>query len=253
MNIIGHISIGLIGYAITDDILFFYGSIIPDVVLLFNELRFKKFNKWDVRFKTLYDISHSIYIPLILLAFNHVLAIAYTIHLLIDIPFHTSAFRCKPFLFNRYKTERKALLLSGGMDSVACAFIEKDFDCIYFDYGQIYHSEEYPYAQQLANQLGKVLFVIKRNWWTDIENRNYLMISELKVMGYDEVIIGTRNVLPLFDKYGDSNWFNLKVYQYLVGIYINMPLIGNMKWQVKKKLNKYNKYYSTENYKANVY
>jgi hypothetical protein len=64
-------------------------------------------------------------------------------------------------------------------------------------------------------------------------------------MGYDEVIIGTRNIFPLFDKYKDSNWLNIKLYQYLHGCYINMPLIGNFKFQVIKKCND-NKFYSTE-------
>lgn len=248
MNIVGHLSIGLIGCAITKDVAFVYGSMLPDVVLIINELRFKKFNKWDVKYKTLYDISHSLYVPLILMPFDSILAIAYLIHILIDIPFHSSSFRWKPFMLNRYTSKKKALLLSGGMDSVACAFIEKDYDCIYFNYGQKYHEKEYPHAVALAKYLDKELIVIEKKWWTDIVNRNFYMISELKVLGYDEVILGTRNVLPFFDKYGDSNWFNLKLYQYLFQIYINMPLIGNMKWQVKNKLNGYTQYYSTENY-----
>jgi hypothetical protein len=247
MNIVGHISIGLIGYAVTKDPMFLIGSLISDIVLIPNELSFKKFNKWDVKYKFLYDISHSLFIPIIIFFFNKIFAIAYLIHLLIDIPFHTSSFRWKPFLINRYKTKKKALLLSGGMDSVACAFIEKDFDCIYFNYGQKYHNLEYPHAVNMAKYLNKELIVYNCKWNTDIENRNYYLISEIKKMGYDEVIIGTRNIIPLFDKYKDSNWFNLKIYQYLIGIYINMPLIGNFKFQVKNKLGKYNSYYSTEN------
>jgi hypothetical protein len=252
MNIIGHLLIGSAGYLITNDPLFIIGSIIPDIILIPNELRFKRFNKWDVIGKFFYDFTHSIFFIGILYYFDQMLAIAGLIHILIDIPFHSSSFRWKPFLMNRYKTKKRALLLSGGMDSIACAMIERDFDCIYFNYDQEYHDLEFPKAKQMADLLDKELIIITKKWGTDIQNRNYYLISEVKKLGYDEVIIGTRNLLPIFDKYKDSNWLNLKIFQYLIGIYINMPLIGLFKWQIKSKLNGYNDYYSTENYKKNL-
>jgi len=245
MNIIGHLIIGAIGYSITKEPLFFIGSIIPDITLLPNELRFKKFNKWNVKYKFLYDISHSLFIPIMLFFFNQLFAIAYLIHLLVDIPFHSSLFRWKPFLINRYKSKRKVLLLSGGADSIACAELEKDYDCIFFDYGQSYCNKELNCAIEYCKNKGIDLKIEKRNWHTDIKNRNYYLIAECIKLGYDEVIIGTRNIIPLFDKYKDSNWFNLKIYQYLTKTYINMPLIGNLKFQIIKKTN-HNKYYSTE-------
>lgn len=246
MNIAAHIGIGLVGSFIFNDPLFLIGSLIPDLGLVPNELSGKSFNKWNVKYKFLYDASHSIYAIILALFFNWIFGIAYCIHVLIDIPFHSSTFRWKPFLLNRYRSRKKALLLSGGMDSIACALLEKDFDCIYFNYGQVYHDLEYPHALAMAKHLGKELIVIEKEWRTDIPNRNYYMIAEIKRMGYDEVITGTRNVLPFFDKYKDSNWLNLKLYQWLTGIYINMPLIGNFKWQVKNKLKGYKSYYSTE-------
>lgn len=245
MNIAGHLLIGGAGFLITEEPLFLIGSIIPDIALIFNELRFKKFNKWDVRYKTLYDISHSIYIPFILFYFNYVFAISYLIHIIIDIPFHTSSFRWKPFLINRYKSKKKALLLSGGADSIACAEIEKDYDCIFFDYGQSYCKEELECAIEYCKNKNIELIIEKREWHTDIKNRNYYLISECIKMGYDEIIIGTRNILPIFDKYKDSNWLNLKIFQYLTNVYINMPLIGCFKFQIIKKTNK-NIFYSTE-------
>jgi len=245
MNIVGHIIIGVAGYAITKEPLFLIGSLLPDVALIPNELKFKKFDKWNVRFKILYDISHSIFIPLLLWLINPILSVSYFIHIIIDIPFHTSSFRYKPFLLNRYKTKKKVLLLSGGADSIACGELEKDYDCIFFDYGQIYVEEELSCAIEYCKNKGIDLKIEKRNWHTDIKNRNYYLIAECVKMGYDEVIIGTRNIVPLFDKYKDSNWFNLKIYQYLTKIYINMPLIGNLKYQVISKTNK-NRFYSTE-------
>jgi hypothetical protein len=244
MHITGHAAIGGIGYLITKEPLFFIGSLLPDIVLLPNELRTKKFDKWDVKFKNLYDLTHSLFFPLIFI-FNIYLLLSILIHILIDIPFHTSCFRWKPFLFNRYKTKRKALLLSGGADSIACAELEKDYDCIFFDYGQSYINNELFCAMEYCKNKNISLRIEKRTWHTDIKNRNYYLIAECIKMGYDEVIIGTRNLIPLFDKYKDSNWFNLKIYQYLTKTYINMPLIGNFKFQVIKKTNK-NKYYSTE-------
>jgi hypothetical protein len=245
MNIVGHIIIGVAGYVITKEPLFLIGSIIPDVTLIFNELRFKKFDKWNVKFKILYDISHSIYIPILLFLYNDIFAIAYFIHLLIDIPFHTSSFRWKPFLINRYNTKKKVLLLSGGADSIACAELEKDYDCIFFDYGQFYSKLEFDCAVKYCEKKNIKLIIKKRKWHTDIKNRNFYLISECIKLGYDEVIIGTRNVFPFFDKYKDSNWLSLKLFQFLTRTYINMPLIGNFKFQVIKKTNG-NKFYSTE-------
>jgi len=245
MHIIGHASIGVIGYIITKEPLFIIGSLLPDIALIPNELKFKKFNKWNVRMKYIYDISHSLFIPFILLLINNLFALAYLIHLIIDIPFHTSSFRWKPILLNRYKTKKKVLLLSGGADSIACGELENNYDCIFFDYGQSYKEQELKCAIQYCNNKGVQLKIEKRDWHTDIKNRNYYLIAECIKLGYDEVIIGTRNIIPLFDKYKDSNWLNLKIYQYLTKVYINMPLIGNFKFQVIKKTNNH-KYYSTE-------
>ena len=257
MNIIGHLAIGITGSLITNNWLFLIGSILPDIALIANEIKLlitnNKFNKFDVSFKLLYDLSHSLYMLIGLYFLPISLSIGYLIHILIDIPFHSSSFRWKPFLFNRWKCKRRAVLLSGGMDSVAATLIEfdKDIDLIYFNYGQVYHHLEYPHAELLANKLNKELIIINRNWGTDIENRNYYLISEIKKLGYDEVIIGTRNILPIFDKYKDSNWFNLKVYQYLIGIYINTPIIGLFKFQIRSIINKRATYFSTEKYKEN--
>ena len=218
MNIIGHIAIGIIGTVITNEPLFLIGSLLPDVALIPNELRFtlKKnmlvkhpFSKWNVRWKCLYDLTHSLFFVVCLYWVNPLLCLGALIHVLIDVPFHSSTFRWKPFLINRYKTKKKALLLSGGMDSIACAYIEKDFDCVYINYGQSYHHKEFPCAIEVASKLGKKL-------------------------------------IPMFDNYKDSNWFNLKVLQYLLKIYVNMPITGLFKWQVKNKIPNGVRYYSTE-------
>lgn len=247
MNMIGHLIIGAIGYGISHDPLFFIGSIIPDVALIPNELKRKKFDKWDVSLKWLYDLTHSLYAPALAIFLSPSLAIAWLIHVIVDIPFHTSSFRWKPFLLNRYVSKRKALLLSGGADSILCAMREKDFDLYFFDYGQSYMQQEYQCAVEYAEKNGMHINVIKRKWFNDIKDRNIMMIEIMKQWGYDEVIIGTRNIFPLFDKYGDSNWWRLKREQKRLGIYINMPIVGMFKWQILKQIGNQYKFYSTEN------
>lgn len=257
MNIIGHITIGIVGSVIISNPLFLLGSLLPDLPLIANEISLirkkNKFNKFDVKYKKLYEFTHSLF-PLLFMVFSPTLFISYLIHILVDIPFHTSSFRWKPFMINRWKSKKRALLLSGGADSVACFFIENnnDIDLIYFNYGQVYHNEEYPHALKLAQSFNKSLIVIEKNWGQDPINRNYLFVIELKKLGYDEVILGTRNIFPFFDKYKDSNWLNLKILQYIFNIYINMPLIGQFKWQIKNKIGKKATFFSTENYENSI-
>ena len=247
MNILGHIAVGLIGYAASKDPLFLLGSILPDAPLIANEMRRTPFNKWDVKGKRLYDVTHSLYAPIALFFISPITSLAFLIHILLDVPFHSSSFRWKPFLFSRYKPTKKALLLSGGADSVACFMTEKDFDCYYFNYGQEYHTAEFQCAKRICDKYGKKLNVINCQWGHDAKNRNFMLISTLTQLGYDEVIIGTRNLLPFFDKYKDSNWFSLKMYQYLLRVYINTPLIGLFKKQISDKCQG-ERFYSSENY-----
>jgi hypothetical protein len=259
MNIIGHFTIGAVGSIITGDPLFLIGSILPDIVLIPNEILLliekKKFNKWNVKFKDLYDISHSLYILPLIYIISPQLILPYIIHLIVDIPFHTSNFRFNPlpFVFNKNKTKR-AILLSGGMDSIAALNIENtdNLDLFFFDYNQEYKDLEIKHALKAAKKINKKLTIIKKSDWEhDIQNRNYYMMSELKKMGYEEVVIGTRNFLPIFDKYGDSNYINLKIYQYLFNIYVNMPLIGLFKFMIKNKIENGFTYFSSENWNKN--
>ena len=257
MNIVGHLTAGVVGSLITGNWLFLLGSIIPDLVLIPNEIKLlikkETFNKWNVIGKKFYDITHSFYFFLPFLLISPILALSILIHQILDIPFHTSNFRWNPFLIKR-KPKMRAVLFSGGTDSVLAAWIERglDYDLVYFNYGQEYHELEFKAAKKSAKLLDKRLIVVKRNWEHDIENRNYYLISEIKKMGYDEVITGNRNLLPVFDKYGDSNWFNLKLYQYLIGIYINMPLIGLFKLQINNWIKETKlSHFSSENWNKN--
>jgi hypothetical protein len=245
MHVIAHIITGLALYGITKDPLALLGSVAPDVALVPNELQRKPFNKWSMRLPWLYRLTHSLLFPIIGFFVAPTFALASMLHIVMDIPFHTSALRWSPFGFKRYDEGRKALLLSGGMDSVACAQLERSFDCVFFAYGQSYEVLERPHAEAMARALGKELIIIDKPWQTDIPNRNFYMVAELAQRGYNEVIIGTRNLSPLGDCHGDSNWMSMKLLQLLLGVYINMPVVGLFKWQIKSKA-KDHTYYSTE-------
>lgn len=247
MHIIGHSAVAAIGFCLTKEPLFILGSLLPDIALLPNELKRQPFDKWNVRGKKLYELTHSLFFPIAVWFLSPITAIGILIHILLDIPFHTSSFRWKPFLYNRYKPNKKALLLSGGADSIACFMLEKDYDCFFFSYGQHYCEKEYRCAKRICEQNEIPLTTIHVPWQHDVRNRNYMMVMELAKRGYDEVIIGSRNLFPLFDKYKDSNWFSLKLYQYLLRIYINTPLVGMTKRSVIKAC-KDNLFYSSENY-----
>ena len=145
---------------------------------------------------------------------------------------------------------KKALLLSGGYDSVASLLIQKDknFDCIFFDYDQSYIEYELN-AVRYIESLGFEVKIIKTSWKTDIKNRNFLMILRVSELGYNSIILGTRNILPMFDKYKDSNWLSLKFFGLLTRIKISMPVAimpkSKIKNIVKSKVD-ISKLYSTE-------
>lgn len=147
---------------------------------------------------------------------------------------------------------KTALLLSGGYDSVLCYFLlnNLDLDLFFFNYGQSYIEQELKSVKELSLFINKDFIVIDKSWYNDIKNRNFLMISELVSLGYNKIIIGSRNFLPLFDKYKDSNLLTLKLFSFIMRIKIITPLVLYPKWLIKNKLKKYyplEKLYTTEN------
>lgn len=127
---------------------------------------------------------------------------------------------------------KTALLLSGGYDSVACLIKYRNADLFFFNYNQSYLEQELKSVKYIERELLKPVQIIKKDWHTDIKNRNFLMIAELNSLGYNKIIIGTRNLIPLFDKYKDSNWLSLKILSLLFRIKIKMPLVGMSKKEI---------------------
>lgn len=144
---------------------------------------------------------------------------------------------------------KTALLLSGGYDSVACLVKYPESDLFFFNYNQSYLEQELAAITYLEKTISKKIIIINKNWHTDIKNRNFLMIIELNSLGYERIIIGTRNIFPWFDRYKDSNWLNMKLFAKLLRITVTTPLIGLKKTKIEKIINKkfdLLKLYSTE-------
>lgn len=129
---------------------------------------------------------------------------------------------------------KTAILFSGGWDSVAVALKakSKNADLVFINYGQTYYINEKKSAHFFANQLKLSLYEIELNLKHDQYRRNFFMIMELIRLEYRVIYIGSRNLISLFDKYKDSNWFSLKVLSILLGIKIKMPIAGYRKRQI---------------------
>lgn len=147
------------------------------------------------------------------------------------------------------KKYSKVILFSGGWDSTLCALKHPEADLLFINYGQIYFENEYNAAFSIADKLKKRLSYTEIPLKHDIKNRNFFLILEAVRMGYDEVILGTRNVFPVFDKYKDSNWLSLYILSKLLRVKITMPIIFYTKKRIvnyirsfKLILNPYNCY-----------
>lgn len=150
---------------------------------------------------------------------------------------------------------KQALLFSGGWDSVLCAIKNKNAELIFIDYNQLYLENEKIAALKIAKELNRPLKIIKLPLKTDQSRRNFFFILELKRLNYSSIIIGTRNLFPIFDNYKDSNWFSLKLLSYLIDIQIIMPIILYPKILIIRNVLKviksipYNCYYNNISYK----
>lgn len=126
---------------------------------------------------------------------------------------------------------KKALLLSGGFDSAVVFHqlieSETNFDVFFVDYNQSYKNKEQEKARKLCSKYKTInLFTIKISGWDDMPGRNFHFINQIQIRGYDEIYLGTRWILPLFDTWGDANWFTLKIYGHLLKIKVKLPIVG---------------------------
>jgi 7-cyano-7-deazaguanine synthase in queuosine biosynthesis len=124
------------------------------------------------------------------------------------------------------------ILFSGGWDSVAVALKIPKADLLFINYGQIYLENELKIAREFAIKHNRVLYIHKMNLSHDIERRNFYLILEAKKLGYSSIYTGNRNILPLFDKYKDSNWLTLQILAYLSNIKLYLPIVGWSKYRI---------------------
>jgi 7-cyano-7-deazaguanine synthase in queuosine biosynthesis len=126
---------------------------------------------------------------------------------------------------------KSCILFSGGWDSVAVAILEKASDLLFINYGQIYYEKELTAAKTFSIENNRKLIIHNLPLRHDIERRNFYLILEAKKLGYSKVYTGNRNILPIFDKYRDSNWLTLKILGLISNLRIKMPIVG---WSKKK-------------------
>lgn len=128
---------------------------------------------------------------------------------------------------------KTALLFSGGWDSIACFYKTEhlDPDLLFFNYNQIYAQKELDSAVLFARFFEIPLRIQKLELVHDQERRNFFLIAEAKRLGYQRVIVGSRNLIPLFDKYKDSNWSSLKLFGKMMNVEIVLPVTG---WSKRK-------------------
>jgi hypothetical protein len=122
---------------------------------------------------------------------------------------------------------RTCLLFSGGWDSAAAFYASKKkiSDLLFIDYNQTYLKNELESCTKFAEYNNQILVVSKLDLKDDIEGRNFYFLMEAKRLGYTHVVMGTRNILPLFDRFKDSNWFSIKLFCRLVNINFVLPIL----------------------------
>lgn len=143
-------------------------------------------------------------------------------------------------VFKVKRTSHTAILFSGGWDSLYCLIeaqrrIEAP-DLLFFDYGQSYLERESIAVQCMQAAGLKGLKYIKYPTIDSkdgiFDNRNGRLIEAAAKMGYDRVYFGSRNLWPLFDRYGDSNHSFAKKMGRELGLDIATPATLKLKSQI---------------------
>lgn len=135
---------------------------------------------------------------------------------------------------------KTALLFSGGWDSVACYFetLHLNPDLLFFFYNQTYQTNEAKSARQFADYYREELIEKFVDLVHDQERRNFYLIAEAKRLGYERVILGSRNFIPLFDRYKDSNWWSLKQFGKMMNVEVVLPITGWSKEKIVRRVRK---------------
>lgn len=136
------------------------------------------------------------------------------------------------------------MLFSGGYDSALVAAWMRDewsghrVDLVFVDYGQPYVLEELEAAQYVADHLRldlRVVSISKIDFGAGgkFEGRNEKLVAAAISTGAEMVAMGVRNLLPFFDRYGDSNLVWARRLSKRIGVEVVTPIAGWPKWLVK--------------------
>ncbi len=135
---------------------------------------------------------------------------------------------------------KTCILFSGGWDSASCALkmLERGErpDLLFINYGQTYMQNEYAAALRFAMYFNLELYRVQVPLKHDQERRNFYLIGVAKALGYRRIVSGSRNVLPWFDKYRDSNWVALKAFAYLMNVTVELPIVGHSKKRIVRHI-----------------
>jgi len=148
--------------------------------------------------------------------------------------------------------DKKGITISGGYDSGCLPFLVgankvSEYDFVFFEYQQTYMRQEKQRAENLASYFNMALKIVRLpECRHDQERRNFIFISELKKLGYSEILMGNRGILPFFDAYRDSNFIYLKIVARLFNIKVQLPIVGWSKLRVLRFLsqNQYLDFYN---------
>ncbi len=136
---------------------------------------------------------------------------------------------------------KTCVLFSGGWDSASCVLQllergETNFDLLFLNYGQTYLENEWAAARKFADFFSLNLCNSVLPLEHDQERRNFYLIAEAKRRGYQRIVSGSRNVLPWFDKYRDSNWVALKAFAFLMNVTVELPIVGHSKKRIVRHI-----------------
>jgi hypothetical protein len=148
----------------------------------------------------------------------------------------------------------EVVLYSSGWESTGCALQTPcHVPLCFVDYGQRYYCQECRRAERFAIALGRELVRLELSSLRMlgrgresgdvsivVPDRNLLMLRLVAECGAKRVWIGTKNVHPLLDPYGDSNRKTLRDEGQRLGVEVVCPYTCwpkcLVKWQVRRRL-----------------
>ena len=192
-----------------------------------------------------YRLTHAAWWPLLAAPWLGALAVPWLLHLALDACTHVGPTAWRPLgvgpavSWRRRRTGRDVVLLSGGIDSAAVlSRAVRDVPrasvlAVFVDYGQPYAVPERRAAGLAARAADVDLVVVGVESWPmqadgAVPGRNgrLLELALAEAPGARAVWFGTRNLVPWFDRYGDSSaWWALRQGRRL-GVRVRVPVAG---------------------------